>query len=309
MHDDVVATPWGDVPAPPATPAGPATLVLRPDAVRVDTNGQIRASVVRTRFAGAHVDLVAQPERGPELAVSVPTRDAPAPGARVALGFDPDALLVYPRRLNRVPSRKVEEAANELARRDRVMKRMLRAHGVPDLSRAKPARSHFPELARAICFQQLAGRAAQTIHGRFVALVDGDVTPDAVLALTVEQMRSAGLSGAKTASIRDLAEKVLAGLVELDRMNRLPDDQVVRELTLVRGIGEWTAHMFLMFQLGRLDVWPIGDLGVRAGYARMHGREVPPTPKELEPEGERFRPFRSVVACWCWREVDVVTPS
>jgi len=189
------------------------------------------------------------------------------------------------------------------------MARMLARHGVPELTRAKPSRTYFAELARAICFQQLAGRAAQTIHGRFVELMDGDATPDAVLALSVDAMRGAGLSGAKTASIRDLAEKVRAGLVELDRMNRLPDDEVVRELTLVRGIGEWTAHMFLMFQLGRLDVWPIGDLGVRAGFARMHGREVPPTPKLLEPEGERFRPYRSLVACWCWQEVDVVTPA
>jgi DNA-3-methyladenine glycosylase II len=208
-----------------------------------------------------------------------------------------------------VPNQRVEDAARELARRDKVMARMLKRHGVPDLTRAKPSRTHFAELARAICFQQLAGRAAQTIHGRFVALMDGAVSPDAVLALSVEQMRGAGLSGAKSASFRDLAEKVQAGLVELERMNRLPDEEVVRELTLVRGIGEWTAHMFLMFQLGRLDVWPTGDLGVRAGFARMHGREVPPTPKQLEPEGEAFRPFRSLVACWCWQEVDIVTPG
>ena len=88
-----------------------------------------------------------------------------------------------------------------------------------------------------------------------------------MLALSVEQLRGVGLSGAKAASITDLAEKVDAGLVELDRIARLPDAEVVRELTLVRGIGEWTAHMFLMFQVGRLDVWPVGDLGVRAGFA------------------------------------------
>jgi DNA-3-methyladenine glycosylase II len=208
-----------------------------------------------------------------------------------------------------MPTQKVVSAARELARRDKVMARMLRVHGVPDLTRAKPAAKHFPELARAICFQQLAGRAAQTIHGRFVALVDGAVTPEAVLALSVQDMRAAGLSGAKTASIRDLAEKVAAGVVELDRMSRLPDDEVVRELTLVRGIGEWTAHMFLMFQLGRLDVWPTGDLGVRAGFARMHGREIPPAPKELGLAGDPFRPYRSLVAWWCWREVDGVTPG
>ena len=121
-------------------------------------------------------------------------------------------------------------------------------------------------------------------------------------------MRGAGLSGAKAASIRDLAVKVDEGLVQLDRMNRLPDDEVMRELTLVRGIGEWTAHMFLMFQLGRLDVWPIGDLGVRAGFGRLYGRPTP-TAKDLEPEGERFHPYRSLVAWWCWQAMDTVVPD
>lgn len=160
-----------------------------------------------------------------------------------------------------------------------------------------------------ICYQQLAGNAAAAIHGRFAALYDGAPTPAAVLATPPEELRAAGLSAAKAASIRDLAEKVEQGLVELDRVARLGDDEVVRELTLVRGIGEWTAHMFLMFQLGRLDVWPTLDLGVRAGYAVIYGREVPPTPKELAAEGDRFRPYRSLVAWWCWRAVDTKVPD
>jgi len=199
--------------------------------------------------------------------------------------------------------------AEELARRDRVLKRALRDHGPPDLRRGRPRRTHFAELARMICYQQLAGNAAAAIHGRFAAFFDGAPTPTAVLATPIAQLRSAGLSGAKAASIRDLAEKVDAGLVELDRVARLPDDEVVRELTLVRGIGEWTAHMFLMFQCGRLDVWPTGDLGVRAGFGRLYGIDPPPTPKVLEGEGERLRPYRSLVAWWCWRAVDTVTPK
>ena len=125
----------------------------------------------------------------------------------------------------------------------------------------------------------------------------------------MEELRGVGLSGSKATSILDLAEKVDAGLVELDRMNRLSDDDVVRELTLVRGIGEWTAHMFLMFQLGRLDVWPTGDFGVRNGYSKMYGLPEMPTPKVLDADGERFRPYRSIVAWWCWRAVDTVTPG
>src|SRR3954468_8682210 len=137
----------------------------------------------------------------------------------------------------------VETGARDLARRDPVLKKMLRDHGVPEIHRRRPRRPHFAELARMICYQQLAGRAAAAIHGRFEALFDGPPTPEAVLALPVETLRAAGLSGAKAASIRDLAEKAEAGLVELDRIARLPDDEVVRELVLVRGIGEWTAHM------------------------------------------------------------------
>jgi DNA-3-methyladenine glycosylase II len=204
---------------------------------------------------------------------------------------------------------KVQEAARALAKRDPVLRRMLKRHGVPELHRARPNSGHFAELARMICYQQLAGRAASVIHGRFAALFEGPPTPEAVLALPTEQLRSVGLSGSKAASITDLAEKVDAGLVELGRMNRLPDEQVVRELVLVRGIGEWTAHMFLMFQCGRLDVWPIGDYGVRNGYARLYGIDPMPTPKQLEPLGDAYRPYRSLVACWCWRAVDTVTPS
>lgn len=186
---------------------------------------------------------------------------------------------------------------------------MLDRHGPPDLRRGRPRREHFAELARMICYQQLAGNAAAAIHGRFAALYDGAPTPAAVLATPPDSLRAAGLSAAKAASIRDLAEKVEQGLVELDRVARLGDDEVVRELTLVRGIGEWTAHMFLMFQLGRLDVWPTLDLGVRAGYAVIYGREAPPTPKELAAEGDRFRPYRSLVAWWCWRAVDTKVPD
>jgi DNA-3-methyladenine glycosylase II len=203
----------------------------------------------------------------------------------------------------------IEEAARVLARRDRVIARMLREHGVPDLHRRRPRRSHFAELARMICYQQLAGRAAAAIHGRFEALFDGPPTPEAVLALPFETMRGAGLSGAKATSIRDLAEKVEAGLVELDRVARLGDDKVVGELVLVRGIGEWTAHMFLMFQLGRLDVWPTLDYGVRNGFALMYGLDEMPTPKQLAGEGDRFAPYRSLVAWYCWQAVDTVTPD
>jgi 3-methyladenine DNA glycosylase/8-oxoguanine DNA glycosylase len=207
------------------------------------------------------------------------------------------------------PSAKAVEGANALAKGDRVLRGALKSYGVPDLRRGRPRRTHFAELTRMICYQQLAGRAASAIYGRFEALFDGPPTPDSVLALSLSELRSVGLSGSKAASMVDLAEKVDVGLVQLDRMTRLPDEEVVRELTLVRGIGEWTAHMFLMFQLGRLDVWPVGDFGVRNGYARLFGLDATPTAKELEPLGDPFRPYRSLVAWWCWRTADTVTPE
>jgi 3-methyladenine DNA glycosylase/8-oxoguanine DNA glycosylase len=207
------------------------------------------------------------------------------------------------------PSAKTVEGANALAKRDRVLRGALKSFGVPDLRKGRPKRTHFAELARMICYQQLAGNAARAIHGRFEALFDGPPTPDSVLATPMEDLRGAGLSGNKAASIVDLAEKVDVGLVQLDRMSRLPDEEVVRELTLVRGIGEWTAHMFLMFQLGRTDVWPVGDFGVRSGYARLYGLDPMPTAKQLEPLGDPFRPYRSLVAWWCWRAADTVTPE
>jgi DNA-3-methyladenine glycosylase II len=200
--------------------------------------------------------------------------------------------------------RELVEASAELARRAPAFAWIVEAAGPCDLRSGRPRRTHFAELARAVCYQQLAGPAARTIHGRFEALFDGDPTPEKVLATPVEALRAAGLSGAKTASIRDLAEHVLAGTVVLDRVGRRSDDLIAEQLMKVRGIGRWTAEMFLMFQLGRLDVWPVDDLGVRKGYARLY--ELPETPpaRVLEPLGEPYRPYRSVAAWYCWRAVD-----
>jgi DNA-3-methyladenine glycosylase II len=155
-------------------------------------------------------------------------------------------------------------------------------------------------------YQQLAGAAAAAIHGRLVAALEGVVEPQALIRLADEQMRSAGLSANKTASLRDLATKVMDATVVLDPrgLSRESDEEVVSRLTTVRGIGEWTAHMFLLFQLRRLDVWPVGDLGVRRGYS-LAWKVAMPTPKELARLGEPFLPYRSVVAWYCWRAVEL----
>ncbi|MBW3615444.1 MAG: DNA-3-methyladenine glycosylase 2 family protein [Actinobacteria bacterium] len=169
-----------------------------------------------------------------------------------------------------------------------------------------PRRTPFEALARAICFQQLSGKAAATIYGRFELAVGGEVTPEAVLATPIEELRRSGLSAAKARSVVDLADKVAAGVVPLGDVGRLSDDELIERLVVVRGVGRWTAEMFLIFQLRRLDVWPVDDLGVRNGYARAYGLAEPPAPKVLGPLGEAFRPYRSVAAWYCWRAVELV---
>jgi DNA-3-methyladenine glycosylase II len=195
-------------------------------------------------------------------------------------------------------------AAEQLAARDRVIAALVEAAGPMKLR--PPQDTHFEALVRAIVYQQLAGPAASAIHGRLVAALPDGVEPDALLALTPEAMRGAGLSANKSASLRDLAQKVLEGTVVLEprRLAREPDDEVIARLSTVRGIGEWTAHMFLLFQLRRMDVWPTGDLGVRKGYGLAW--KIPmPSAKELAPLGDPFRPYRSVAAWYCWRACEV----
>ncbi len=201
------------------------------------------------------------------------------------------------------------EISLALAERDPVMARLVQRHGPMHLPPPPRASQRFEQLARSIAFQQLAGRAASTIWGRARALVPGQFTAAAVLAVPDGDLAAAGLSRAKVASIRDLAEHVVDGRVALERIGRLPDDEVVAHLTRVRGIGPWTAQMFLLFTLHRVDVWPTGDLGVRVGFARAWGLAEPPAPAELEALGEPYRPWRSVVAWYCWRAVDTTTPE
>jgi DNA-3-methyladenine glycosylase II len=195
-------------------------------------------------------------------------------------------------------------AAHILASRDPVIARLLASTGPPRIRRFPDA--PFAALARAIVYQQLAERAAHAIHGRLVDALDGDATPERLAALSDETFRAVGMSRNKVLSLRDLAAKVLDGTVNLAprSLGRLGDDEIVARLSTVRGIGRWTAEMFLLFQLGRMDIWPTGDLGVRRGYGLAWGIPLP-TAKELEPLGDPFRPFRSVAAWYCWRAAEL----
>ena len=194
------------------------------------------------------------------------------------------------------------EAVAVLTDRDPAMAAFVATAGPCTLERRRHPGGAFGAVARTILHQQLAGRAAAAIHARFVALYDGHPTAQAVLRTPDESLRAVGLSAAKAASIKDLAARVLDGRLRFDPLHRLDDEQVVARLCTVRGIGRWTAEMFLIFQLNRPDVWPVGDLGVRAGYGRIHGAATP-TPAELGDLGERYRPYRTVAAWYCWRAV------
>ena len=198
----------------------------------------------------------------------------------------------------------MQAATEEVARRDKVMARLIQQVG-PCTIRPGDL-DHFAALARSILFQQLAGKAAAAIHARFRAGFSDGFTPAAVLAAPEEQFRAAGLSRAKMLSIVDLARRVDDGSVPLKDIDQLSDHDVIERLTTVRGIGRWTAEMFLIFQLRRLDVWPVDDYGVRKGYALAYQLKELPSPKELLALGERFRPYRTIAAWYCWRAVDTV---
>jgi DNA-3-methyladenine glycosylase II len=166
----------------------------------------------------------------------------------------------------------------------------------------------FPYLVRTICYQQLAGRAASTIHSRLVEALNGEVTTRKVLRVRELTLKKAGLSHAKCAAIRDLASKIKVGDVVVSDLHEQSDDEVVRRLVHVRGIGVWTAQMYLMFRMHRPDVWPTGDLGVRKGFAKAHGLKDPPSASELEGLGEPYRPWRSAAAFYCWRILETELP-
>jgi DNA-3-methyladenine glycosylase II len=183
---------------------------------------------------------------------------------------------------------------------------LIKAAGAIEL---RPALDdNFAALVRSIMYQQLAGAAASTIHGRFLKLFADGLSPAAVLALPEGIMRTAGVSGSKAAAITDLARKVQDGTVPLDHVDSLSDDELVAHLVQVRGIGRWTAEMFLIFQLRRLDVWPVDDYGIRKGWALAHKLKDLPAPRALQAEGDVFRPFRTIAAWYCWRAVDAVLP-
>ena len=191
-------------------------------------------------------------------------------------------------------------AIDEAAARDPVLANLVSQAGVIKY-RPRSADGPFGALARAIVFQQLAGRAAQAILGRVVDAVGGHLTAEALSLTSDEALRAAGLSANKLASLRDLSGKVLDGTVDFARFARQSDDVIVDRLITVRGIGRWTAEMFLIFVLNRPDVLPVGDLGVRDGAKLVYRLKERPIAKDLLELGERWRPYRTIATWYLWR--------
>jgi len=207
------------------------------------------------------------------------------------------------------PTRPTPAALRALARRDPIlgaaMGELAPFPGFPD-SPARRRESHYESLARAIVYQQLSGKAAATIWGRTVKLTAGTSFPRPAEFLTFDEdtVRACGISRPKLRALTDLAERAHDGRLGLRAAARLDDDEVIERLVAVRGIGVWSAQMFLMFKLGRLDVLPVGDLGVQEGLRLLDGLERRPTPDELAERGEVWRPLASVAAWFLWRLTD-----
>lgn len=200
-----------------------------------------------------------------------------------------------------------DEGLDHLRDSDERLREVIDERGPLDLEarvRGRPA-DPYGALLRAIIGQQLSVKAARTIYERFTGLFDGRTpTPEELLEVDADALRAVGLSRAKASYVRSLAEHVISGELELDRLDELPDEEVAAELIAVKGLGQWSVDMFLIFHLGRSDVLPVGDLGVRRAIERLYGFEALPSAAEVEALGERWRPYRSLASLYLWESLD-----
>lgn len=196
-------------------------------------------------------------------------------------------------------------ARRALMRRDPVLAAIIKHHGACGLGAVRDRFDHFAMLVRAIVFQQLSTKAATTIHKRLTdCMPDSKPTPEALAAVNDGQLRAAGISRQKASYLRDLCEKVRSGAVPLDHVDEMTDEEVIAALTQVKGIGRWTAEMFLIFRLQRPDVLPVGDLGIVTAIQKAYRLRKKPTPDRLRKLGDAWRPYRSVASWYLWRSLD-----
>ncbi|CAN2213714.1 AlkA 3-methyladenine DNA glycosylase/8-oxoguanine DNA glycosylase [Candidatus Nanopelagicaceae bacterium] len=199
----------------------------------------------------------------------------------------------------------MRKITREISIRDKKMAKVIDAHPLCTIGRnAKPV-THFEALVESVISQQLAVKAADTIFARVKTLAGGRIIPTRIAAISEVDMRAAGVSGAKFKTIQGLAEAALTKRIQINKLHEIDDDEIIfDQLTGLWGIGPWTVDMFMMFQLGRLDIWPTGDLGVRRGWEKIYSLKDEITPAELDKKGSKFSPYRSVVAWYCWRALN-----
>ncbi len=198
----------------------------------------------------------------------------------------------------------LRKAVNHLRRVDPVMAGVIQAVG-PCRFKTRAELTHFEAVARSIIYQQLSGKAAATIYGRFEALFEGErPQPAALVALGDASLRGAGISRQKMGYLRDLAERAHAGAIPIDTLHELGDDEIIGHLTSVKGVGVWTAQMFLMFKLGRADVLPDLDLGIRKGIQQAYRLRKLPDPKRVQAIGAKWAPYRTIASWYLWRSID-----
>ena len=201
-----------------------------------------------------------------------------------------------------VTESQMKKIAKELSARDARLAKVIQAHPLCTVGRNPKPVTHFEALVESVISQQLAVKAADTIYARVKSLAKGRVIPGRIADISEIDMRAAGVSGAKFKTIQGLADAALSKRIKINKLHEVDDDEAIfNQLTGLWGIGPWTVDMFMMHQLGRLDIWPTGDLGVRRGWEKIYSLKEEIDPKALVSKGDKFRPYRSVVAWYCWR--------
>ncbi|MEN9412757.1 MAG: hypothetical protein RIQ92_1194 [Actinomycetota bacterium] len=213
--------------------------------------------------------------------------------------------MIAPVPITPITERQMKKIVSELSAQDKKLAKVIARHPLCTIGRNPKPVSHFEALVESVISQQLAVKAAETIFLRVKKAAGGRILPARIAAISESQMREAGVSGAKYKAIQGLAAASLNREISFTKLQDIEsDEEIFNQLTNLWGIGPWTVDMFMMFQLGRLDIWPTGDLGVRRGWEKIYSLKEEITPKALEVKGEKFRPYRSVVAWYCWRALN-----
>jgi DNA-3-methyladenine glycosylase II len=213
--------------------------------------------------------------------------------------------MIAPVPITPITERQMKKIVSELSAQDKKLAKVIARHPLCTIGRNPKPVSHFEALVESVLSQQLAVKAAETIFLRVKKAAGGRILPARIAAISESQMREAGVSGAKYKAIQGLAAASLNREISFTKLQDIEsDEEIFNQLTNLWGIGPWTVDMFIMFQLGRLDIWPTGDLGVRRGWEKIYSLKEEITPKALEVKGEKFRPYRSVVAWYCWRALN-----